>query len=144
MSNLRRVSPAEAKQLLEEGYTYVDVRTVEEFHLRHPRGAVNVPLAILGPTGPEPNADFLPIMQRLFGEDAKIVVGCATGVRSRRAAEMLGDAGFREVVDQRAGTDGARSPFGALHEPGWIAAGYPTDAGPDEGSYERVQARTAR
>ena len=135
MPNVRRVPPLEAKRLVDEGYTYVDVRTVEEFDVRHPAGALNVPLASSQGGG------FLAVMQSLFGFDAKIVVGCATGVRSLRAARMLADAGFLEVVDQRAGLDGARSPFGALLEPGWKAAGLPTASGADEGSFAALMPR---
>jgi rhodanese-related sulfurtransferase len=141
MGKMRRVSPSEAKQLVDEGYTYVDVRTVEEFDARHPGGAVNVPFAWMGPAGAGPNADFLPIMRRLFALDAKIVVGCATGTRSLQAAEMLVGAGFRDVADQRAGMEGARDPFGRLQEPGWAAAGLPMANGADAGSYDRIKTR---
>jgi rhodanese-related sulfurtransferase len=132
MPNTRAVSPAEAKKLMDEGYTYVDVRTPQEFDLQHPAGALNIPL------GP----DFLPLMRRLFRVEAKIVVGCATGVRSRRAAEMLAREGFLDVADQRAGMEGARSPFGQVLERGWSAAGLPTATGSDAGSYAAVQTRS--
>jgi rhodanese-related sulfurtransferase len=141
MPNIRRVPPLEAKQLVDQGYTYVDVRTTQEFDARHPAGALNVPLALMGRAGPAPNADFLPIMRRLFPLDAKIVVGCATGMRSRRAAEMLSAEGFQNVADQRAGLEGAMGPFGGVQEPGWAKAGLPTATGPDEGSWEKVKAR---
>jgi rhodanese-related sulfurtransferase len=80
-------------------------------------------------------------MRRLFSLDAKIVVGCATGTRSRQAVEILLAEGFLDVADQRAGVDGARDPFGGLQEPGWVAVGLPTVTGVDEGSYEHVKAR---
>jgi rhodanese-related sulfurtransferase len=80
-------------------------------------------------------------MGRLFSHDAKIVVGCATGVRSLRAAELLAGAGFAEVVDQRAGMDGARGPFGNLVEPGWAAEGLPVASGPDAGSFSELQGK---
>jgi rhodanese-related sulfurtransferase len=143
MPNVRRVSPLEAKGLVDEGYTYVDVRTVEEFELRHPAGALNVPLARPSSVGAGEEGTFLSVMRRLFRPEAKIVVGCATGARSLRAAEMLADAGFSDVVDQRAGLEGARSPFGALTEKGWKAAGLPTSSGPDEGSYGALLAGRA-
>jgi rhodanese-related sulfurtransferase len=120
----------------------VDVRTTQEFDARHPAGALNVPLALMGPSGPAPNSQFLAIMKRLFSLDSKIVVGCATGMRSRRAAEMLSNEGFQDVADQRAGLDGARGPFGGVEEPGWAAAGLPTATGPDDGSYDQVKARS--
>jgi rhodanese-related sulfurtransferase len=131
-SVVRRVSPDDAKSLLDRGYRYVDVRSVAEFHDSHPPGALNVPLA--APSGGT-RSDFLTNMGRLFARDAKLVIGCATGVRSLRAAELLARDGFSDVVDQRAGMDGARGPFGNLIEPGWIDAGLPVATGPDAGSF---------
>jgi rhodanese-related sulfurtransferase len=80
-------------------------------------------------------------MGRLFSYDAKIVVGCATGVRSLRAARLLASAGFTEVVDQRAGMDGARGPFGNLVEQGWVAEGLSVASGPDAGSFAELQGK---
>src|SRR3954468_16116596 len=113
MRNVKRVSPLEAQGLVEEGYTYGDVRTGEEFHAGHPEGALNVPLTVAGPAGSQMNPEFVAVIERLFAHDAKIIVGCATGVRSLHAAEILSDVGYREVVDQRAGFHGSRNPFGA-------------------------------
>src|SRR6266542_2462592 len=110
MTELRRVSPADAKKLLDAGYTYVDVRTVEEFDAQHPADAINVPLNLEGPSTDVP--EFVRVMRRLFAPEGKIVVGCATGMRSLRALQWLSKAGFTDVVDQRDGMDGARTPFG--------------------------------
>jgi rhodanese-related sulfurtransferase len=135
LRGVRRVSPGEAKSLLDLGYVYVDVRSVEEFHDLHPAGARNVPLAS-GPRGAPPSsAEFLTAMGRIFARDAKIVVGCASGVRSLRAAELLLAAGFTEIVEQRAGMEGARGAFGNLVEPGWIDASLPVASGSDAGSF---------
>ena len=42
---MSRISPAEAfAKMKDEGFTYVDVRTPEEFEAGHPEGARNVPL----------------------------------------------------------------------------------------------------
>ena len=141
MPNMRIVSPTEAKKLMDEGYTYVDVRTPEEFDLCHPARAINVPLMLATPRGRAPNGDFLPLMRRLFPLEAKIVVGCATGIRSRRAAEMLAGEGFFDIADQHGGMDGARGPFGQMQERGWSAVGLPTASGPDAGSYAGVKER---
>ena len=143
MPNIKRVSPSEAKHLLDQGYTYVDVRTAEEFEMGHPAGSLNVPLAVPGPGGSVMNPEFMAIIGKLFLKDAKLVMGCATGMRSLRAAEILMNAGYADVVDQRAGFAGARSPFGGPAEPGWVAAGLPTSRGPDEGSYEAVKRRAS-
>jgi rhodanese-related sulfurtransferase len=81
----------------------------------------------------------LELIGKIFAKDAKIVVGCATGVRSLRAAALLLRAGFTAVVDQRAGMEGARGPFGNLVEPGWVEAGLPVASGPDAGSFAALQ-----
>ncbi len=141
MGNTKRASPVEAKQLLDEGYTYVDVRTEEEFLACHPEGALNVPMVVPSAMGPVPNRDFVALIRRLLGDDGKILLGCATGARSLRAAEMLAEAGFRNVVDQRAGLEGVRSPFGRLEERGWAALGLPIASGVDEGCYAEVKRR---
>ncbi|MET0591993.1 MAG: rhodanese-like domain-containing protein [Polyangiaceae bacterium] len=138
---VRRVSPDEAKSLLDLGYFYVDVRTVEEFHALHPVGALNVPIppAATPSAVPTANSAFVGTMERLFSRDAKIVVGCATGVRSLRAAELLVTAGFTDVVEQRAGIEGVRGAFGNLVEPGWAEAGFPVTSGRDAGSFESLE-----
>jgi len=132
MNGPTRISPKEASEKLAEGWTYVDVRTTEEFESGHPLGAVNVPLMHAGPAGMTPNADFVPVMSAAFPKDSKIVVGCKAGGRSLRAAQMLLAEGFSNVLDQRAGWDGARSPFGEL-EPGWSRVGLPAGTGQPSG-----------
>ncbi len=130
MSDLKRVSPAEAKQLMEEaGYTYLDVRTPAEFAAGRPAGAVLVPWANAGPTGMVPNEGFLDEIAKTFPKDAKLVIGCKTGGRSQKAALALIAAGYENVVDQRAGFEGARNAFGQVSEKGWAAEGYPVDKG---------------
>jgi rhodanese-related sulfurtransferase len=129
MSDPTRISPQEASAKLAEGWTYVDVRTVEEFEAGHPPGAVNVPLMHAGGGGMTPNPDFLRVMNAAFPKDARLVVGCKSGGRSLRAAQALLGEGFTSVIDQRAGWDGARNPFGQVTEPGWSRAGLPTEEG---------------
>ncbi len=76
-----------------------------------------------------PNPKFLETMQARFAKDAKIIVGCKAGGRSMRAARALEAAGFTNILDQRAGFDGARDPFGQIEEPGWSRVGLPTERG---------------
>lgn len=130
MADIRRVSPAEAKKLVdEEGYVYVDVRSVPEFEAEHPKGAVNVPLMHAGAGGMSPNGDFLAVMSAAFPKDAKLVLGCKGGNRSLRAANVLAQQGWTNLIDQRAGFDAARDPFGQVSEQGWKGAGLPTETG---------------
>jgi rhodanese-related sulfurtransferase len=116
---VKRVSPQEAKELIDnEGYVYVDVRSIPEWDESHPTGSFNVPLMHMGPAGMAPNPDFLSVMEKSFAKDSKLVLGCKGGGRSLRAAGLLEQAGWQTVVDQRAGFDGGG-------EPGWRPAGLP-------------------
>jgi rhodanese-related sulfurtransferase len=140
MADIQRVSPAEANAKLASGYTYVDVRTTQEFEAGHPAGAWNVPIS----HAEGPNPDFVRVMKALFPADAKIVVGCKSGNRSTRAAKVLVAEGFQDVVDQRAGWDGARDPFGKPIEDGWARAGLPTESGSPAGrSWADLRSRAA-
>ena len=119
---VKRVGVDEARKLLgEEGYAYLDVRTVREFDEGHPEGAYNVPIAEMGRANP----DFVAIVKATFPTDAKLVVGCKTGSRSLRAAEILLSQGYTDIVDLRPGILGAMDPFGRVTEPGWQPAGAP-------------------
>lgn len=144
MPELKRVSPEEASALLDEGYVYVDVRSEPEFEQGHPPGALNVPLMHLGPGGMQPNPEFSSVMQSAFGKREKLVVGCRSGGRSRRAAELLLQAGFQDVVDLAPGWEGSRDPFGRF-APGWSKLGLPVEAGkPEDQAYDSVKKRTPR
>lgn len=104
------------------------MRTAPEFEEGHPAGARNVPLLVVDPaTGMRrPNVRFVDEVRERFGSDARLVICCQSGGRSVRAAALLAEAGFREVVDQRAGWAGERAPGGKLRTPGWKDAGLPT------------------
>jgi len=116
-----RIPPAEAHEKMKtEGFTYVDVRTAEEFAEGRPAGAVNIPLS----------DTFAADVSARFAKDAKLIVGCKAGGRSLRAAKALLAAGFTNVLDQRAGFDATRGPFGEVTEPGWSRTeGLPQEAG---------------
>jgi rhodanese-related sulfurtransferase len=135
---VKRVSPEEAKQLIDdEGYVYVDVRSLPEFEAGHPTGAYNVPLMHQAPTGMTLNPDFLGVMEKSFPKAARLVVGCKAGGRSARAAAVLEAAGFTDVVDQKAGYEGS-SPL----EPGWRPTGLPTSTqAPADRTYDGLRSR---
>jgi rhodanese-related sulfurtransferase len=136
---VRRVSPAEGLTLVEdEGYVHVDVRTEAEWAGGHARGAINVPYPLAGPAGVIPNDDFLRVMFALFPKDRPLLLSCKSGGRSLKAALLLEAHGYTRVVDQRAGMDGVRDPFGRVVEPGWARAGLPQELSTAEGSYSQV------
>jgi rhodanese-related sulfurtransferase len=130
----KRVLPKEAAALLEEGWAYLDVRSIPEFDEGHPAGAANVPLNHFQGGRMVRNPDFQRVVEASFPKDAKIVVGCKTGNRSLQAATMLEAAGYTSVVDMRGGFHGERDGFGRASLPGWAAEGLPveTTAAPEK------------
>ncbi|HEY6725916.1 MAG TPA: rhodanese-like domain-containing protein [Polyangiaceae bacterium] len=142
MSAPKIVSVDEAKKLLDEGYVYVDVRSEPEFEAAHVPGALNVPLNHRAPQGMVPNPEFMSVMQAAFAKDEKLVVGCKSGGRSRRAVGLLEQAGFTDVVEMAAGIDGGRDAFGRALK-GWVQEGLATEAGSPEGQrYSDVKQRS--
>ena len=118
MSEPVRISPAEALAKMNEGYTYIDVRTPDEFAELRPAGSVNVPLT----------EDFASQMTA-YPKDAKLVLGCRSGNRSMKAARALIAAGYTDLFEQRTGRDGSKGAFGEVTEVGWTKAGLPTEKG---------------
>jgi rhodanese-related sulfurtransferase len=132
MNPIRLVTPEEAKTLLDDGYTYLDVRSEPEFEAGHPPLALNVPLQHFGSAGFEPNDDFLAVVEANLPKETPLVVGCKSGGRSRRAAEALFSQGYTTLVELGAGWDGKRDAFGRL-QPGWCRRGLPIETGLPEG-----------
>lgn len=114
-----RISPEEAAAKMEEGYVYLDVRSVPEFETGHPRGAYNIPLMNLGASGMSPNSRFIEEVTRAFPHDSKIIVGCKSGGRSVSAVALMEMAGYKDLLEQRAGFDGNG------REPGWRQTALP-------------------
>jgi rhodanese-related sulfurtransferase len=103
---MKRISPDEAALKMKEGYVYLDVRSVPEFEGGHPKGAYNIPLMHAGPAGMAPNPGFMDEVAKVFKTDDMIVVGCKAGGRSMAAASMMEAAGYKDLLEQRAGFDG--------------------------------------
>ncbi len=125
--DIKRISPEEAMALMggDEGWTYLDVRTEEEFDEGHAPGALNIPVAVRTPRGMQPNPDFLKEVQAELSSDAPVITACLRGGRSMRAAALLLEAGFVQVVDMRGGWDGEMDGFGTIVYPGWLRRGLP-------------------
>jgi rhodanese-related sulfurtransferase len=143
VSEARSISVQEAKQLIEEGYVYVDVRSEPEYEQAHVPGAINIPLNHSGPPnqGMVANPDFVSVMERAFPKNAKLVLGCKSGARSKRAMALLEQVGFTELVELGPGFEGSRDAFGRPVK-GWIGEGLPTESGNSNGqSYADVKRR---
>jgi rhodanese-related sulfurtransferase len=133
---IRRVTPQEAKTLMDEGYVYVDVRSIPEFEKGHPAGAYNVPLLHFGPAGMSPNPEFTAVMEQRFAKDSKLIIGCKMGGRSAQASQRLEAMGYTNVVDQMGGFEGQPG------NPGWSPVGLPvaTEAAADH-TYDGLKAK---
>lgn len=137
------ITPDKVRQLLEHDgkYAYLDVRTVEEFSAGRPPGAFNIPLGEINPaTGRmEANPGFLQVVQSKFPTDAQLIVGCKSGGRSARAADMLRAAGYRNVINMVGGFSGVPGHGSEMVEPGWSTLGYPVETGDaGERSYQSL------
>ena len=145
--SVKQVAPAEAKQLIDQGGTYLDVRTEREFAAGHPVQAINIPVAVSDPAGGgmAPNADFLSVAQAIVPKDARLVVGCQSGGRSQRAAEMLAQAGYTDVSNMQGGFGGQRDQTGRTVQKGWAESGLPVcrDCG-ENNSYAGLKKRAGR
>ncbi len=117
---------------LQDGALYIDVRSSAEYAQGHPAGAINVPLLDADEdTGQVlPNPDFVRVMKANFAPDALLLIGCETGSRSGRAAQMLEVFGFVS----------AASVVGGFVE--WRAIGLEVDTSTPEGrAYADLLAR---
>jgi rhodanese-related sulfurtransferase len=123
----KRVTAADAAKLLEEGWSYLDVRSIPEFDDGHPPGASNVPLLHQQSGRMVPNSDFQKVVESNFPKDSRLVVGCKSGGRSAQAAALLEAAGFTQVVDVRGGMAGERDMMGRVTSPGWVDSGLPVE-----------------
>jgi len=127
---IHRIEPEEAQAFLDsgEGYTYLDVRTAEEFAAGHVPDSINIPILVRNPAGPglQPNSEFLGQVQEKLAQDSKVITGCLRGGRSLKAAEILTENGYTNIVDMRGGYDGEVDPTGAVVFPGWARRGLPT------------------
>jgi rhodanese-related sulfurtransferase len=140
----KNVTNKEAHDLMEQntGYVYVDVRSIPEFQNGHPGSSRNIPIFHKEPAGMVPNPDFLTVMEAHFPRDAKLLIGCQSGVRSVRAAEALISAGFQDVTNVKGGYGGVKDPSGQTVEVGWFEQGLPTDYGePDGRNYAALAGR---
>jgi rhodanese-related sulfurtransferase len=145
LMTIRQLDPQGAYQLqAQEGYVYLDVRTVQEFAQGHAAGALNVPVFVQDPlTGQSVlNTDFIRVVETSLPKDRKLIVGCAVGQRSQSACEILAQRGYKDLVNIQGGFSGQQTPFGQVIVPGWLQLGLPIARDPDpEASYDALKAR---
>lgn len=98
-----RITVEEAKQMLTNGASVIDVRDPHEYATGHVPNAALIPVNSVFD-----RRDELP-------KDGKIIFVCAVGQRSALACEMAAAAGLRRLFNLEGGTDA------------WIKAGYPVE-----------------
>jgi len=106
-STIERIAPSEALRRQQRGAVLIDVRDDHERAAGKPAGAIGVALASLTER----------IGKIAFDRNAEVLLSCASGARSLRAAATLHDLGYTHV----ASIDG-----GFLR---WNAEGLPVDSG---------------
>ena len=143
---IKQIAPEEAHQLMASGCPYIDVRTEGEFSAGHPAAAVNIPVALPDPASGrmQINSDFVAVVEAHFPKGRSLILGCQSGMRSQRAAEMLAQAGYDDVSNMQAGFGGVHDHTGRTVMPGWAAAGLPVSAEcTAANSYAALKARAA-
>jgi rhodanese-related sulfurtransferase len=145
---MKEISAQEAYELIESDpeYIYLDVRSVPEFEAGHPEKAINIPILHFNPgTGMTPNEDFPSVVEANLPKDAKLVVGCKTGMRSARACDVLSQMGYTNIANVRGGFAGMADNFGRLIEPGWSMLNLPISTeSRDAARYETLAARAKK
>ncbi len=136
---IKQQKPREAHQTLKSspGAIYLDVRTEGEFANGHAEGAINVPVVFIkGPGQMEPNADFIPVVEKIVPKNTKLVVGCQSGMRSNRACEILEGIGYSDLTNVVGGFGGQRDSSGAVVAKGWRDEGLPVSSETGDASYQ--------
>ncbi len=124
------VTPEEAAEILrrDRDAVYLDVRCEAEFAAGHPEGAYNVPIFFFDAAHrASPNPDFVDVVATTFPRQKTLLLGCQSGVRSMRAAEILAGHGWVDVANVAGGFGG--SPFAR----GWRDSGLPVASGAPAG-----------
>lgn len=106
-ADIKEASPAEAQKAVSKAYSqFIDVRTPEEYAGGHAARAENIPL------------DTLTTSFDKLEKNEPVYIICQTGNRSKKAAEILKEAGFKDLVNVSGGTVA------------WQAAGLPMETAP--------------
>lgn len=87
---IKTITSQEAIELMEKenDYVIVDVRTIEEYESGHIEKAINIPIETIND---EPSE--LPDKNQL------IMIYCRSGNRSAKAAKLLKDLGYKNIID---------------------------------------------
>ena len=145
--SIENITPDQAQALLKSGagYIYLDVRSEPEFEQGHPAGSLNIPYMHQQGAGMVPNPDFIEVVEGLFSEADKLILGCHSGGRSAYAAQELMAMGFEELANVEGGFGGAQDAMGRVVEKGWLELGLPVESGTPPGrNYRELRDRAGK
>ena len=87
---------------------------------------MNIPVAFPDPArGMMVNSDFVRVVEANFPREKKIILGYQAGPRSTSAANMLQQAGFKDLPNLLGGFGGMRDSTEKISAPGWASSGLP-------------------
>ncbi|KAH0770981.1 hypothetical protein KY290_014962 [Solanum tuberosum] len=92
-----------ARQLIQSGHRYLDVRTEEEFKKGHVDNSLNIPYMFNTPRGRVKNPKFIEQVSSACDKEEKLIVGCQSGVRSLYATTDLLNDDFKHVSNMGGG-----------------------------------------
>ncbi|MCZ6633704.1 MAG: rhodanese-like domain-containing protein [bacterium] len=143
---IEQMTPPEAKAAIDQDANSIllDVRTEMEFAQGHPAGAINIPVAIPGPGGMQPNPEFMQVVEKVVAKDKSIFCSCAAGMRSQMAADRMAQAGYERLVNIQGGFGGLIQN-GVVMVKGWQEEGLPVDTDVnDNNSYAGLKQNAGR
>ena len=91
----REIKEVELQEIDLKEYLMIDVRSPREFRENHIVGAINVPL-------PEIKRK---IEKQITDKNKKILVCCQSGMRSRKAVEMMEEMNYTQVYNLKGGLE---------------------------------------
>ena len=77
------------------GYKLIDVRSRREFMENHLNGAINIPLSEVKQN----------IEHYVKNKNNKVLVYCQSGIRSKKAAEIMENIGYTQVYNLKGGLE---------------------------------------
>ncbi len=92
-SSIEQIDSKKVVQLIEQGVTVIDIRTPDEYASGHIPDVIHIDFY---------DDSFLEKM-KANDIDKPIVIHCASGGRSAKAAKMLNEAGFSKIYDYTGG-----------------------------------------
>jgi len=129
--SVKQISPVQTQDVLQQNKNavYIDVRTQQEFENGHVPGAANIPVMFPDPATRRmtPNPNFLQMVEGKYSKDQTLILGCQMGGRSQYAADMLDQAGFKDVSNMQGGFGGAKDPMGRVIALGWVQSNLPIE-----------------